>query len=173
MYFMSRSAYEPTSLSVEPATVADAEGIANIYVNHAADSYISVIGDDPVLADGFRTYFAKTAANIEQSLADPATPYWVVRSGLEVVGMGGFDHSSDRIHSMYTSRQSAGIGSLCLRRILDETSDVPDRRLLVADFNRRAVAFYGRQNFIETGNFVSLPLTGSVSIRTVEMAYKD
>lgn len=103
-------------------------------------------------------------ASLQERLRRPDGEFVVADDGVEIAGMA-FGSTADEgktimLHQLYVrpGQQGKGIGGMLLDEIIDSFPDATLVRLEVEAANRKAIAFYAAEGFVEAG---STPHCGS------------
>ena len=114
--------------------------------------------------------------NRKESYADPTIHTWVAKDSDTIIGFcsGKKGDDSNRIWSIYIlpEHQGRGVGKLLMTASLIWLGDDKDIYLDVASYNAKAIAFYERFGFVESGREVVAPvspLPSGKSIPEIEM----
>lgn len=175
---------EANTYSVEQAVPEDAKGIVDVQINTWIATYINEelgITEDSIIKRFFGKNGELLKDRIERNKKRIAnSPYgvFVAKNGDKIVGFTSprYDEKGNqqRVGALYVlpEAQGHGLGKKLLGKSLDALDKTQDIYLHVITYNKKAIEFYERNDFIKTGKDVTGsidPLPNGAVIPEIEM----
>lgn len=146
------------NIKIVDATHKHVEGIQNVFYYAWLDTYpnkeVGITIDD--VEDKFKgRHSEKRKARLEKQMADPCMKFLVALDGARVVGLCRVEksESENRLGAIYIlpEYQGKGIGSSLWAEVKKFFDPEKNIYVGVATYNQKAIRFYSKLGFLDTG----------------------